>query len=101
MPVVIRGGSKTAATSKMELFVITVNGFQPLTAITKCSILDFAAVLDAPLLIQGLSSLQNSVRVQSQKGDVVKNLKPQIYLLLYHVVKLDVVIKNLNMNMYN
>ena len=45
-----RGGSRTAATSKMELFVIIVNGFQPLTIITKCSILDVAAVLDPPLV---------------------------------------------------
>ena len=44
-----RGGSKTAATSKMERFVIIVNGFQPLTIITKRSILDVAAVLDPPL----------------------------------------------------
>ena len=44
-----RGGSRTAATSKMELFVIIVNGCQPLTIITKCSILDVAAVLDPPL----------------------------------------------------
>ena len=44
-----RGGSKTDAPSKMELFVIIVNGFQPLTIITKCSILDVAAVLDPPL----------------------------------------------------
>ena len=44
-----RGGSRTAATSKMERFVIIVNGFQPLTIITKCSILDVAAVLDPPL----------------------------------------------------
>ena len=44
-----RGGSKTAATSKMERFVIKVNGFQPLTIITKRSILDVAAVLDPPL----------------------------------------------------
>ena len=42
----IRGGSRTAATSKMERFVIIVNGFQPLTIITKRSILDVAAVLD-------------------------------------------------------
>ena len=47
----IRGGSRTAATSKMELFVRIVNGFQPLTIITKWSILDFAAVLDPPLSI--------------------------------------------------
>ena len=45
-----RGGSRTVATSKMELFVIIVNGFQPLTIITKCSILDLAAVLDPPLV---------------------------------------------------
>ena len=45
-----RGGSRTAATSKMELFVIIVNGFQPLIIITKCSILDVAAVVDPPLL---------------------------------------------------
>ena len=33
------GGSKTAATSKLELFVIIVNGWKPLTVITKCLIL--------------------------------------------------------------
>ena len=44
-----RGGSRTAATSKMELFVITVIGWKPLTIITKSSILDVAAVLDPPL----------------------------------------------------
>ena len=40
------GGSSTAATSKMELFLMIVNGFQPLTIITKYSILDVAAALD-------------------------------------------------------
>ena len=35
-----RGGSRTAATFKMERFVIIVNGFQ----------LDFAAALDPPLV---------------------------------------------------
>ena len=45
----IRDGSRTAATSKMEHFVIIVNGWKPLTIITKCSILDVAAVLDPPL----------------------------------------------------
>ena len=48
----IRDGSRTAATSKVELFVIIVNGLQPLTIITKCSILDVAAVLDPPLTIE-------------------------------------------------
>ena len=47
-----RGGSRTAATSKMERFVIIVNGFKPLTIITKRSILDVAAVLDPPLMSQ-------------------------------------------------
>ena len=46
----LRGRSRTAATSKVELFVIIVNGFQSLTIITKRSTLDVAAVLD-PLLI--------------------------------------------------
>ena len=44
-----RGGSRAAATSKMECFVIIVNGFQPLTIITKHSILDVVAALDPPL----------------------------------------------------
>ena len=44
-----RGGSRAAATSKMKRFVIIVNGFQPLTIITKGSILDVAAALDPPL----------------------------------------------------
>ena len=43
----IRGGSRTAATSKMDLSVIIV---KPLTIITKSSILDVAAVLDPPLM---------------------------------------------------
>ena len=44
----IRGGSRAAATSMMKCFVIIVNGFQLLTIITKCSILDNAAGLDPP-----------------------------------------------------
>ena len=44
-----RGGSRTAATSKMEHFVIIVNGWKPLTIITKSSILYVASVLDPPL----------------------------------------------------
>ena len=48
----VRAGSRTAATSKMELFVIILNGFQPLAIITKSSILDAAAVLDLPLMVR-------------------------------------------------
>ena len=45
-----RGGSRTAATSKVKHFVIIVSDFQPLTIITKCSILDVAVVLGLPLV---------------------------------------------------
>ena len=45
----VRGGLRTAATSKMNHFVIIVNGWKLLIIITKCSILDVAAVLDPPL----------------------------------------------------
>ena len=57
--IITRGGSRTAATSKMQCFVIIVNGldrfmiivngWKPLTIITKRSILDVAAALDPPL----------------------------------------------------
>ena len=39
---IYRGGSRTAVISKMELLLIIVNGFQPLTIIIKCSILNVA-----------------------------------------------------------
>ena len=41
--------SRTAVTSKVVLFVIIVNGFQPLIIITKSSTLDVAAFLDPSL----------------------------------------------------
>ena len=47
---ITRGGSRTAAISRMERFVIIVNGWEPLTIITKHSILDVAAVLDPSLI---------------------------------------------------
>ena len=47
---VAKGGPRTAAASKIDLFVIIVNGLQPLNIITKSSILDVAAVLDPPLV---------------------------------------------------
>ena len=50
----VRGGSRTAATSKMERFVVIVNGWKPLTIITKHSILDVAAVLDPPMMVNYL-----------------------------------------------
>ena len=48
----IKDGSRAAATSKMEGFVIIVKGWKPLTIITKRSILDFAAALDPPRRLQ-------------------------------------------------
>ena len=50
---VVKGRSRTAATSKMERFVIIVNGWKPLTFITKRSILDVAEVLDPLLMVVG------------------------------------------------
>ena len=50
---IFRGGSRAAATSKMERFVIIVNDFQPLTIVTKRSILNVAAALDPPLILVG------------------------------------------------
>ena len=44
-----RGGSRTAATSKLKHFVIIDNGCKLLTIITKSSILHVAAVLDPRL----------------------------------------------------
>ena len=61
-----RGGSRTAATSKMERFVIIVNNFQPLTIITKPSILDAVAVLDPPLI--GELKIKSKLRIGEKKN---------------------------------
>ena len=57
-----RGVSRTTAKSKLELFVIEVNCWKPLTFVTKSSILDFAVVPDTSLkgtlLITRASSLK-------------------------------------------
>ena len=49
----------------MELFVIIIDGFQPLTIITKCSILDVAAVLDPPLQSIEKNFLMNPLNVDN------------------------------------
>ena len=60
-----RGGSRVAATSKMERFVIIGNGWKPITINTKHSILDVAAALDPPpehsyyFLINNCSNVSN------------------------------------------
>ena len=74
---VIRGGSRTAATSKMEHFVIIVNGWKPLTIITKRSILDVAAVLDPPLVITDKywECLDKRFLKQACLADLLKRIK--------------------------
>ena len=57
MPV---GGSRSAATSKVQRFVIINNDWKPLTIITNRSFLDVAVVLDPPLM----PSLKNAYRVR-------------------------------------
>ena len=57
----LRGGSRAAATSKTECFVIIVNGCKPLTIITKRSIMDVAAVLDPPLELVGKTFLMSKL----------------------------------------
>ena len=48
--IIRRSGSRAAAASKMECFLIIVNGWKPLTIITKHPILDAAAAVDPPLI---------------------------------------------------
>ena len=77
LPLQIRGGSRAAAISKMECFAIIVNGFQPLTIITKYSNSDVAAALDLPLqiffnfskaaLIHGICVLKNLLKMSLEK----------------------------------
>ena len=57
-----RGESRTAATPKMEVFVIILNGWKPLTIFTKSSILDVAAVLDTPLVAFHFLTANNWVK---------------------------------------
>ena len=72
----VRGGSKIAAPSKMERFVIIVNGFQSLTIITKSSILDVAAVLDPPLSVMLLYEHKYFQKIQlMQSAENVKKWK--------------------------
>ena len=49
---IVRDGSRAAATSRMECFVVIVNGWKPLAIITKHSILDVAVALAPPLIVR-------------------------------------------------
>ena len=61
---ITRGGSRTAAISKMERSVIIVNDWKPLAIITKRSILDVGAVLDPPLITKNRRILLDFYAVQ-------------------------------------
>ena len=55
-----RGGSRTAATSKMERFMIIVHSWKRLNIITKRSIVDVAAALDPPLISQQFTNFSSA-----------------------------------------
>ena len=57
---VFSGGSRAAAISKMEHFVITVNGWKTLTIVTNCFIWDVAAAVDPPLLLINKNKTKSS-----------------------------------------
>ena len=69
-----RGGSGTAATSKMEHFVIIVGGWKPLTIITKHSILDVPTGLDPPLIMAEQWKVLNFVFSQDHVFFFLNNL---------------------------
>ena len=77
----IRGGSRVAAASKIERFVIIVNGFQPLTIITKRSILDVAAALDPPLMIELMMSI-TAGKFNYSSGSTSKGLRSEYLKIL-------------------
>ena len=62
---VFRGGSRTSATSKVELFVIIVNVFQLLIIIRKSSTLDVGAVQDRPLILFGVVIIDKEADIAS------------------------------------
>ena len=65
---IVRSGSRPAAASKMERFVIIVNGFQPVTIIAKHSILDVATALDPPLMV---ASKKTTLFWRNERVDVM------------------------------
>ena len=78
----------TAATSKIERFVIIVDSFQPLTIITKRSLLDVAAALDPPLIsFSDVVTFGVSVSLKSGTFEVpVTHFRPMFHLCRNQVV---------------
>ena len=75
-----RGGSGTAEASKMEHFVIIVNGWKPLTIITKSSVLDVAAVLDPPLRLPKFRNHISPVKMVSDYQIFIKKYEVKFYI---------------------
>ena len=71
--IVVRDGSKAAATSMMERFVIIVNDFQPLTITKKRPILNVAAVLDPPLVVKKNSRMKDSYNDSTSDNNQLLN----------------------------
>ena len=85
----IKGGSRTAATSTMEHFVININGWKLLTIITKSSILDVAALLDPPLHIDQPHSCSITISLYPVNQSTCK----QTILLEYKIERNSTTIK--------
>ena len=75
---VFRGGSRTAATPKMERFVVIVNVWKPLTIFTKRSILDVAADLDPRLVFALFWSHKPKFSAYSTEMGAVKTTSTSI-----------------------
>ena len=102
------GRSRTAGTSKMELFVIIVNRWKPLTIITKSSILDVSAVLDPPLHIShpllfvlpiktwNLSKWMQTKFTRYIKLPYLNQIR--VLQLLVNVVCFSIIAKNISVN---
>ena len=84
-----RGVSRTTAKYKLELFVTKVNGWKPLTFVTKRSILNFTVVPDtslkgALLIIRASSSKTNFESYQTKKPYLkVFSQEPEIFVSVF------------------
>ena len=69
------GGSRTAARFKVELFVMIVNGWKPLTIITKSSTLDVITVLGCLCYVEHIKKVNFNVICVCFRQVFIKNLK--------------------------